>query len=296
MARIRTVKPKFWTDAQIAECSPITRLMFIGLWNFCDDHGIHPLSEKQIKLEIFPGDDISKAEIRGMLSELENNGLVKTYTVDNKEYLIVLGWHHQKIDRPSFEYPMPTFDEHSTNNRQTFDDQSTTATPRKVMEGNVREGKGIKELRAREEDLPVDNSDSVDNSPDQKEAFLENQDQVKKPDPLLANLKDVITDIGKYITDPHKQRQVMLFVEANISTKNHAAMMHCLKSLQTQLHNRITIDAPKQYLEVALKIEDGKYNACDHDDRSREFKRPVSSTEMATLGGILAGVMGRASP
>lgn len=33
MARIRTIKPEFWTDEKIVECSFEARLMFIGMFN-----------------------------------------------------------------------------------------------------------------------------------------------------------------------------------------------------------------------------------------------------------------------
>ena len=54
MSRIRTVKPEFWTSEQIIACSPIARLLFIGLWNFCDDNGVHPASYIRLKAEVFP--------------------------------------------------------------------------------------------------------------------------------------------------------------------------------------------------------------------------------------------------
>ena len=56
MSRIRTVKPEFWTSEQIIACSPIARLLFIGLWNFCDDNGVHPASYIRLKAEVFPPD------------------------------------------------------------------------------------------------------------------------------------------------------------------------------------------------------------------------------------------------
>lgn len=34
MARIRTIKPEFWTSEQVMGCAPLARLLFIGLWNF----------------------------------------------------------------------------------------------------------------------------------------------------------------------------------------------------------------------------------------------------------------------
>lgn len=41
MARIRTIKPEFWTAEQVMELSRDARLLFIGMWNFCDDAGVH---------------------------------------------------------------------------------------------------------------------------------------------------------------------------------------------------------------------------------------------------------------
>lgn len=112
MARIRSVKPEFWTSGQVLECSRNARLLFIGLWNFCDDQGRHPLRAKQIKAQIYPSDDLQEKDILGMLSELSKNGLITTYTVDNQEYLQVNGWHHQRIDKPQpAKYPPPLQDD-----------------------------------------------------------------------------------------------------------------------------------------------------------------------------------------
>jgi hypothetical protein len=108
MARIRSIKPDFWTSEQVMECSPIARLMFIGLWNFADDHGRLPCAPKTIKAQIFPADDINSETVRGMIDELSSNGLVQVYVVDDKEYLFITGWRHQKIDRRQpAKYPEP---------------------------------------------------------------------------------------------------------------------------------------------------------------------------------------------
>lgn len=37
--RIRSVKPEFWEDEDVALLPPLTRLTFIGLWNLADDRG-----------------------------------------------------------------------------------------------------------------------------------------------------------------------------------------------------------------------------------------------------------------
>lgn len=123
MARIRSIKPEFWSSEQIMECSPTARLMFIGLWNFCDDAGNHSASLKTIKAEIFPGDDIDSENIRQLLAELSSNGLIVFYSSENKDFLHVTGWHHQKIDKPSYKHP-PYRPENSTPTRRTLDDRS----------------------------------------------------------------------------------------------------------------------------------------------------------------------------
>lgn len=123
MARIRSIKPEFWTSEQVMECSPTTRLLFIGIWNFCDDEGRHPLAPKQIKALVFPGDDLTVENVRGMLDELSRVGLIHIYVVDDREYFSVTGWHHQKIDKPQkskFPPPPPPGLDHSPNVRRTF--------------------------------------------------------------------------------------------------------------------------------------------------------------------------------
>lgn len=100
MARIRTIKPEFWTNERVMECSTNARLLFIGMWNFADDLGRLALTPKTIKAQIFPSDDISLNSIRGMVGELSKNGLLLIYEVDGKEYLQIVGWQHQRIDKP----------------------------------------------------------------------------------------------------------------------------------------------------------------------------------------------------
>lgn len=137
MARIRTIKPEFWSSEQVMECSPMARLLFIGLWNFCDDGGNHVDSDRTIKAEIFPGDDISSSDVRRLLDELSSNGLIVPYANSGKAFIHVTGWKHQKIERPSFKHP-PFPADASPIDRRTFDDNSPP-------EGKGREGKGEEE-------------------------------------------------------------------------------------------------------------------------------------------------------
>lgn len=138
MARIRTIKPEFWSSEQIMDCSTNARLLFIGLWNFCDDGGNHPASARTIKAEIFPGDDIASADIQRMLDELSSNHLIVRYIAENKEFYHVTGWKHQKIDKPSYKYPPYSDDENKTI-RRILDEDSPPEGKGKVVESNVKE-------------------------------------------------------------------------------------------------------------------------------------------------------------
>lgn len=135
MARIRSVKPEFWTSEQIAECSPNTRLMFIGMWNFCDDYGVHPASCARLKMEVFPADAISSADVRRMIDELLANELLTEYEIDGSLYWLVTGFDkHQKPDTKTGKYPLPNGEiggkirrktaEHSPNEQRTIAERS----------------------------------------------------------------------------------------------------------------------------------------------------------------------------
>lgn len=131
MARIRSIKPEFWTNERVMECSLNARLLFIGMWNFADDLGRLSLSPKSIKAQIFPSDDLGSEAILGMIRELSSNGLVLTYAVDGREYLQITGWQHQRIDKPQpGKHPSPV-------NGYSEIIRGTVAT-----EGKGEEGKG----------------------------------------------------------------------------------------------------------------------------------------------------------
>lgn len=97
MARIRSIKPDFWTDEKVVELSAFGRLLFIGLWNFADDEGRMVFSEKKIKMQIFPSDTL---DMSGLFGEIRREKMIEVYSIDNVEYLQIVGFSkHQKIDR-----------------------------------------------------------------------------------------------------------------------------------------------------------------------------------------------------
>ena len=143
MARIRTVKPEFWSSEQVMSCSPLARLLFIGVWNFCDDGGNHPMSPRTIKALVFPGDDITTESVDRLLGELVSANLIALYHTEGKTYLHVQGWKHQKIDKRTFKYPafIASPDENSASSRRVLDEESSNGS-RGLTPGREGIGKG----------------------------------------------------------------------------------------------------------------------------------------------------------
>lgn len=99
MARLRTVKPEFWTDERVGEVSVTARLLFIATWNFADDHGGLDRSAKQLKAQAFPYDNI---DCEPLIQELLEVGLLIEYEVGGKKYLHINGFKkHQKVEKPA---------------------------------------------------------------------------------------------------------------------------------------------------------------------------------------------------
>lgn len=161
MPRIRTVKPEFCTSDQLAECTRDARLLFILMWGHCDDAGIHPDSPKRLKMECFPADeDITSRDVDAWVLQLVENGLLRCYQVEDKRYLQVTGWHHQRIDRPNYRYPSidrGTLVERSTNDQRAVVEQSSSDTG--AVEAKAPpEGKG-RDI-GREKDTPCADEDA----------------------------------------------------------------------------------------------------------------------------------------
>jgi hypothetical protein len=129
MARIRTIKPEFWTDEKLTECSVSARLLFIGLLNFADDNGNLVYSVRRIKMQIFPADSF---DVAPLLLELICQGVLVEYEVCAVKYLHIKGFlKHQVINRPSTS-AIPLID-------------GSLRTHGRLIEG--REGKGRARLR-----------------------------------------------------------------------------------------------------------------------------------------------------
>ena len=98
--RSRNIKPGFYKNEQLAECSFEARLLFPGLWMLSDREGRLENRPKKIKAEVFPFDNVN-AEL--LLDELESNGLILRYSADGGEYIQIITFvkhqmpHHKEL-------------------------------------------------------------------------------------------------------------------------------------------------------------------------------------------------------
>lgn len=99
MARIRTIKPEFWVDDVMVELPPLTRLLFIGIWNFVDDEGYIEAKPKRIKMQVFPADSFAPED---SLRALVETGRLIECSSDQGPLLKVANWErHQRISHPT---------------------------------------------------------------------------------------------------------------------------------------------------------------------------------------------------
>lgn len=130
MARIRSIKPDFWTSEKIVELPFEARLFFIGSWNFADDNGNLQRSAKKLKMQIFPADSI---DCEPIIQSLIDAGLFIEYSVSGEKYLSIKGFKdHQVINRPS----------KSAIPQRVESDLLGVLTEGSLTEGKGREGKG----------------------------------------------------------------------------------------------------------------------------------------------------------
>ena len=101
MARKRMIDPKFWSDDKMMALTPMHRLLFIGIWNFSDDSGIHKNNDTMLKAEIFPCDPITIDEVGKLKHDLIDQELIIPFENQDIKLLRVNNWSiYQKINRP----------------------------------------------------------------------------------------------------------------------------------------------------------------------------------------------------
>lgn len=100
MARSRNIKPGFFTNDELAECSPFARLLFAGLWTIADREGRGEDRPKKIKVLVLPFDSL---DVNELMQALHEKGFIRRYEVEGEKYFQICNWakhqnpHHKEI-------------------------------------------------------------------------------------------------------------------------------------------------------------------------------------------------------
>jgi len=87
--RSRNIKPGFWDNEDLAACSALARLCFIGLWMLADREGRLEDRPKRIRVRLFPFEEV---DVDRLLRELEEASFIVRYQVDGVAFLQIVNF------------------------------------------------------------------------------------------------------------------------------------------------------------------------------------------------------------
>jgi hypothetical protein len=97
--------PGLFTDEAFVSCSPLARLLLLGIWMEADDHGVFEWKPASLKWKLLPADD---ANIPELLSELTSVNIIKQVTIDEKACGLVRNFcRFQRPQKPKFRFELP---------------------------------------------------------------------------------------------------------------------------------------------------------------------------------------------
>lgn len=127
MARARNIKPGFFRNSDLVELPFEARLLFVGLWSIADRAGRLEDRPKQIKMELFPADNMDCDALLNLLAGIR---MIERYEAGGTRYLQVVNFgKHQNPHKDEKKSTIPPNDgtgetviedqgEHSANTMQ----------------------------------------------------------------------------------------------------------------------------------------------------------------------------------
>lgn len=156
MARIRSIKPEFWTDEKLGPRAPLTRLVFLGLISQADDAGRLFDSVKTLDGLLFPYTEDSCATA---LNELAALGRILRYADSSGRRLIqIVGWAvHQHVKNPSvYVLPGPSPEDWSRLSGESEYSKWVVGSPIPVVGSGAPDGAASERKAKRKAALPSD--------------------------------------------------------------------------------------------------------------------------------------------
>lgn len=147
MARIRTIKPEFWQNEQLAGLSEHARLLAIALLNHADDEGYFLANQALVRAACFPFEEHSK-KVLGSIQELSSIGYIEVRECSGKAIGFICKFLiHQRIDKPQKSKLVDIFQANTMENTDsanipgTFQERSRNS-PRLERKGK-EQGNGM---------------------------------------------------------------------------------------------------------------------------------------------------------
>jgi hypothetical protein len=246
MSKMRGIKPEFWSSEQVVNCSPLARLLFIGMWNFCDDAGIHPASIKRLKMEVFPADDFTIDQINQWVNELINNKLLQQYNADDGDYWIVTGWHHQRINRPYYKHPKPSDEQskpkkHCSSTAQALLEQCSSSV-QTTPKGKEDEDEDENEMKGKEVVGGAKNPLPKTTAPAKNQNEISANDLIAEPDTAKI-IQELVLDKTKCLAKAHKY----LIWRKKEGHADPSMQHHQFQTWLCKDANQLKPDIPKSY-------------------------------------------------
>ena len=149
MARIRSIRPEFWTHPSIAKRSMLARFVMVGLLTNADDEGRLQVDTDMLRALLFATGDVDAVKIQAALEELCEAGLIERYDLDGVPCARVPGWSDsrswafQKLDRPTRSRLVPE-GASSAPSSAALDERSASAR-RGLVEDSTRRCRALDE-------------------------------------------------------------------------------------------------------------------------------------------------------
>ncbi|VVS95339.1 hypothetical protein [Desulfoluna spongiiphila] len=149
--RARNIKPGFFCNEELAECTFPARILFAGLWCLADREGYLEDRPKKIKIQIFPADSV---DCEALLCELSDAKLIARYPGDDGKYIWIPSFRsHQnphRREKPSKIPPHPEDAEKRTEPEEENTEQGPSTDSPEHNQGQAKDGPGSGQGQAKD--------------------------------------------------------------------------------------------------------------------------------------------------
>jgi hypothetical protein len=134
MARERTLKAQFFRSESVASLPFEGRLLFQSIWCQADRNGVIKYSQRLLKADTFPFDDISASDVDLLVTKMVQAGLVMRYCCGDVEYVRVINFQKYQKPHPKEPQTWPFMDDSGV---VTEKPELVTAEPEQEIENSA---------------------------------------------------------------------------------------------------------------------------------------------------------------